>query len=115
MHCIGIKYLNFQATLYSIKFKHQLKLKHYSLAYDALNSNPDEERKRDNLRDLVKSLLDGRELYTLMNFNYGDLEELFHDILLSRARAIDVVDNIFYDFLYSYHVKRGPPYFFRGR
>ncbi|XP_045475134.1 nuclear pore complex protein Nup160 homolog [Harmonia axyridis] len=102
------------ATLYSIKFKHHLKLKHYSLAYDALNSNPDEERKRDNLRDLVKCLLDSRELNTLMNFNYGDLEELFHEILLSRARAIDVVENIFYDFLYSYHVKRGPPYFFRA-
>ncbi|KAK9890753.1 hypothetical protein WA026_012101 [Henosepilachna vigintioctopunctata] len=102
------------ATLYSIKFKNHLKLKHYSYAYDALNSNPDEERKRDNLRDLVKCLLDGRELTTLMSFNYGEMEELFHQILLSRARAVDVVDNIFYDFLYSYHVKRGPPYFSRA-
>ncbi|KAL3269609.1 hypothetical protein HHI36_008672 [Cryptolaemus montrouzieri] len=102
------------ATLYSIKFKHHLKLKHYTYAYDALNSNPDEERKRDNLRDLVKSLLDGKELNTLITFNYGELEELFHEILLSRARAVDVVDNIFYDFLYCYHVKRGPPYFLQA-
>ncbi|KAJ8978444.1 hypothetical protein NQ317_017647 [Molorchus minor] len=34
------------ATLYSIKFKHHLALKHYQLAFDSLNSNPDAERKK---------------------------------------------------------------------
>lgn len=36
------------------------------------------------------------------------MDELFTNILLSRARANDSVDNVFYDFLYTYHMKRGP-------
>ncbi|CAH1156010.1 unnamed protein product [Phaedon cochleariae] len=96
------------ATLYSIKFKHQLALKHYEFAFDSLYSNPDAERKKDNLRDLVKTLLDERKLDTLLNFTYGAMDEFFTNILLSRARATDAVSNIFYDFLYSYQIQRGP-------
>ncbi|XP_074031669.1 nuclear pore complex protein Nup160 isoform X2 [Leptinotarsa decemlineata] len=95
------------ATLYSIKFKHQLALKHYELAFDSLYSNPDAERKKDNLRDLVKTLLDEKKLDKLLNFTYGNLDEFFTNILLSRARASDGINNIFYDFLYSYQIKRG--------
>ncbi|XP_019873892.2 nuclear pore complex protein Nup160 homolog isoform X2 [Aethina tumida] len=96
------------ATLYSIKFKHHLSLKHYEMAFDALYSNPDLERRKDNLRDLVKSLLDEKKLDVLMNFTYGSMEEYFTNILLTRARAADAVNNIYYDFLYSYQIKRGP-------
>ncbi|XP_072392736.1 nuclear pore complex protein Nup160 homolog [Diabrotica undecimpunctata] len=96
------------ATLYSIKFKHHLALKHYELAFDSLNANPDAERKKDNLRDLVKTLLDEKKLDTLLNFTYGSMDEFFTNILLTRARANDAVNNIFYDFLYSYQIKRGP-------
>ncbi|KAG5881796.1 hypothetical protein JTB14_037092 [Gonioctena quinquepunctata] len=95
------------ATLYSIKFKHQLALKHYELAFDSLYSNPDAERKKDNLRDLVKTLLDEKKLDKLLNFTYGCMDEFFTNILLSRARAADAINNIFYDFLYSYQIKRG--------
>ncbi|XP_018568434.1 nuclear pore complex protein Nup160 homolog isoform X2 [Anoplophora glabripennis] len=96
------------ATLYSIKFKHHLALKHYKLAFESLNSNPDAERKKDNLRDLVKTLLDEKKLDILLNFTYGSMDEFFTNILLTRARATDGVNNVFYDFLYSYQIKRGP-------
>lgn len=94
--------------MYSIKFKHHLTLRHYENAFDSLNSNPDVERKKDNLRELIKILLDERRFDTLSNFTYGSLDELFINILLSRARANDSVENVFYDFLYTYHMKRGP-------
>ena len=100
--------------MYSIKFKHLLALNHYEQAYAALNSNPDKERKKDNLRDLVKTLLDYRELNTLVSFSYGDLEDIFSDILYARARATDSIKNIYYDFLYTYQIKRGPNYFRLG-
>ncbi|XP_076265249.1 nuclear pore complex protein Nup160 [Rhynchophorus ferrugineus] len=96
------------ATLYSIKFKHHLALKHYQEAFYALKSNPDHERKKDNLRDLVKTLLDEKKFDVLLGFTYGDMDELFTSILLTRARATDAANNIFYDFLYSYQIKRGP-------
>ncbi|RZC33085.1 nuclear pore complex protein Nup160 -like, partial [Asbolus verrucosus] len=95
------------ATLYSIKFKHHLALKNYQMAYDSLNANPDSDRKKDNLRDLVKKLLDEKKLDVLMDFTYGSMEELFCDIIFTRARATDAANNIYYDFLYAYQVKRG--------
>ncbi|XP_066259653.1 nuclear pore complex protein Nup160 homolog [Euwallacea similis] len=96
------------ATLYSIKFKHHLCLKHYEEAFYALKSNPDIERKQDSLRDWVKTLLDERNFDVLLSFTYGDMDELFTNILLTRARATDATDNVFYDFLYAYQIKRGP-------
>ncbi|XP_022905074.1 nuclear pore complex protein Nup160 homolog [Onthophagus taurus] len=99
-----------RATLYSIQFKHHLALNHYEDAYKALQSNPDDDRKKDNLRDLVKTLLDKKELDVLMSFTYCNLEKLFCSILFMRARAADGVNNIYYDFLYSYQMKRGIPY-----
>lgn len=83
-------------------------LKHYKLAFESLNSNPDAERKKDNLRDLVKTLLDEKKLDILLNFTYGSMDEFFTNILLTRARATEGINNIFYDFLYSYQIKRGP-------
>lgn len=103
-----------QATLYSIKFKHHLALGHYELAYEALYANPDDERKKDNLRDLIKTLLDNKELNTLMSLKYTTMETLFCNILFTRARACDTIENIFYDFLYCYQVKRGIPHMRQG-
>ncbi|GJQ71484.1 hypothetical protein Trydic_g11201 [Trypoxylus dichotomus] len=100
-----------KATLYSIKFRHHLALGHYEKAYNAMHSNPDKERQKDNLRELVKTLLDKRDLDTLMSFTYADMQELFCNILFMRARATDAINNIYYDFLYSYQIKRGAPFF----
>lgn len=36
------------------------------------------------------------------------MDELFTNILLTRARATDAANNVFYDFLYAYQIKRGP-------
>ncbi|XP_050293240.1 nuclear pore complex protein Nup160 homolog [Anthonomus grandis grandis] len=95
-------------TLYSIKFKHHLALRHYRKAFYTLEANPDMERKKDNLRDLVKTLLDERKFDVLLSFTYADMDELFTNILLTRARATDALDNVFYDFLYAYQISRGP-------
>lgn len=73
-----------------------------------MNDNPDTERKRDNLRDLVKHLLDEKKLDVLLNFTYGGMEGFFTDIILTRARASEGIENIYYDFLFSYQVNRGP-------
>lgn len=100
----------FQATLYSIKFKHHLALGHYEMAYEALIANPDEDRKKDNLRDLVKTLLDNKELNTLMNLKCTKMQPLLCNILFTRARACDTIDNMFYDSLYCYYIRRGLPH-----
>lgn len=96
------------ATLHSINFKHHLALKHYDEAFYSLKSNPDLERKKDGLRDLVKTLLDERNFDVLLNFTYEDMDELFTNFVLTRARATDAKDNVFYNFLYAYQIKRGP-------
>lgn len=85
------------------------------MAFDALNANPDKDRKNDNLRDLVKTLLDERKLDVLLKYVYGEMEEQFREILLARARATDAIDNIFYDFLYAYHVMKGPLFMRLGK
>ncbi|CAG9772816.1 unnamed protein product [Ceutorhynchus assimilis] len=98
-------------TLYSIKFKHHLALRHYKWAFDDLKANPDLERRKDNLRDLVKTLLDEKEFDVLLGFTYGDMEELFTNILFTRARATDALNNVFYDILYSHQINRGSLYY----
>lgn len=85
-------------------------LDHYELAYEALEANPDEDRKISNLRDLVKTLLDNKELNTLMNLKYMTMETLLCNILFTRARACDTVENMFYDSLYCYYIKRDAPH-----
>lgn len=100
--------------MYSIKFRHHLALRHYEAAFNAMNENPDKDRKADNLRDLVKSLLDQKKLNILQNFTYGNMEQQLRDILLTRARATDAIDNIYYDFLYSYEVAKGTPFYRMG-
>lgn len=97
-------------TIYSIKFKHHLALKHYTEAYNSLQANPDIERQKANLRDFVKTLLEEKQLELLMSFPYTGLEQLFISILLTRARATDSINNVYYDILYAYHVKRGMIY-----
>lgn len=90
-------------------------LKHYEAAFNAMNENPDKERKTDNLRDLVKSLLDQKKLDVLQGFSYGSMEQQFRDIILTRARATDAIDNVYYDFLYSYEVSKGTPFYRMGK
>lgn len=85
------------------------------MAFDSLNSNPDDNRKSANLRDLVKTLLDQKKLNVLLKYSYGNMEEQFRDILFTRARATDAIDNVYYDFLYSYQINRGPAFMRLGK
>lgn len=77
------------------------------MAFDSLNSNPDHDRKNDNLRDLVKTLLDQKQFHILLKYDYGVMEEQFREILIARARATDAIDNPYYDFLYAYYIIKG--------
>ncbi|KAK4875779.1 hypothetical protein RN001_012201 [Aquatica leii] len=94
------------ATLYSIKFIHHLSLQHYDQAYNSINSNPDEGRKKDNLRDLVKTLFDHKELDKLMTYSYTDLDQHCYNIVTDYARASDPLHNSYYDFLYAFCINR---------
>uniref|UniRef100_A0A1Y1M1R8 Uncharacterized protein n=1 Tax=Photinus pyralis TaxID=7054 RepID=A0A1Y1M1R8_PHOPY len=97
------------ATLYSIKFKHHLALKHYDEAYNSININPDEERKKDNIRDLIKTLFDRRELDRLLVYSDVGLDLHFYKIIIGHARSADPMDNLYYDFLYAFFITRGTP------
>lgn len=88
-------------------FVHHLALGHYEEAYVSLIANPDTRRKEDNLRDLVKTLLDKKMLDTLMSFPYVNMDDIFTNIVMARARACDSIKNMFYDFLFAFEVKRG--------
>lgn len=95
------------ATLYSVAFLHQLELGRDKEAFAALLANPDSERRKDCLQQLVVTLLDARRLGVLMDFNYDGVRSELERIVEARARSLDVKDNIYYNFAYSYHVKRG--------
>ncbi|KAF5272220.1 hypothetical protein FQA39_LY01302 [Lamprigera yunnana] len=97
------------ATLYSIKFIHHLALHHYDQAYDAINANPDIDRMRDNIRDFAKTLLDQNELDKLLSYSYANLDPVLFAIIAEHARAADPMNNIYYDFLYAFCIKRGMP------
>ncbi|KAF5295355.1 hypothetical protein FQR65_LT01545 [Abscondita terminalis] len=102
------------ATLYSIKFFHHLALKHYDQAYDSINANPEEERKKDNLRDLLKTLFNNRELDKLMTYSQSDLDHHFYTIATDYARSFDPLHNLYYDFMYAFAISRGVTFFRLG-
>ncbi|GLV46680.1 Nucleoporin 160kD, partial [Carabus blaptoides fortunei] len=86
------------ATLHSVMFVHHLALGHFEESYNSLIANPDKERRENN---------NNKMLDTLMSFPYVDMMETFTNIVMARARACDSVRNLFYDFLYSFEIKRG--------
>lgn len=90
-------------TLHSIVFTQHLNLGHYREAYHCLNSNPDNERKSDCLRQLVVTLFEKKKLIDLISFPYVDMYEL-EKIVIGRARSVDLIENNYYNFLYSFHV-----------
>lgn len=92
------------ATLHSIIFVHHLKLAHYEAAYHALDANPDVDRRKDCLRQLVGTLLEKKQLEYLLKFPYVGMTKEFQNICESRARAMNLQENYIYDFLYSYHI-----------
>lgn len=94
-------------TLHSIVFTQHLNLGHHTEAYHCLNSNPDAGRKSDCLRQLVVTLFERKKLIDLVSFPYVDMYEDLERIVIGRARSVDLMENNYYNFLYSFHVNKG--------
>lgn len=94
-------------TLHSIVFAQHLNLGHHVEAYHCLNSNPDSARRVDCLRQLVVTLFERKKLVDLVLFPYVDMYEDLERIVEGRARSVDLMENNYYNFLYSFHVNKG--------
>ncbi|PNF18521.1 Nuclear pore complex protein Nup160-like protein [Cryptotermes secundus] len=94
-------------TLHSIVFCHHLKLGHHQEAYHSLIANPDAARRKDCLQQLVVTLFERQRLDTLADFPYQGMYEDLERIVESRARSLDLLSSNYYNFLYSFHVKKG--------
>jgi nuclear pore complex protein Nup160 len=94
-------------TLHSIIFTQHLYLQHHIEAYNCLNTNPDAARRVDCLRQLVITLFDRKKLIDLVDFPYIDMYQDLEKIMESRARSVDLMENNYYDFLYSFHINNG--------
>eukprot|EP00095_Tigriopus_kingsejongensis_P000570 snap_masked-scaffold372_size192401-processed-gene-0.15 protein:Tk00570 transcript:snap_masked-scaffold372_size192401-processed-gene-0.15-mRNA-1 annotation:"nuclear pore complex protein nup160-like protein" len=87
-------------------FNHHLELGHNDEAYDSMIINPDKSRRKDSLRKFVITLFERRQLRRLASYPYIDMFEDLEYIIEDRARAVNLSDNNFYDFLYSFHVMK---------
>ncbi|XP_015116338.1 nuclear pore complex protein Nup160 homolog [Diachasma alloeum] len=94
-------------TLHSIIFTQHLNLGHHREAYHCLNSNPDAARRSDCLRQLVVTLFERKKLIDLVSFPYVDMYEDLERIVMGRARSVDLMENNYYNFLYSFHINKG--------
>ncbi|XP_076237550.1 nuclear pore complex protein Nup160 [Calliopsis andreniformis] len=94
-------------TLHSIVFTQHLNLGHHTKAYNCLNSNPDAARRVDCLRQLVVILFERKKLIDLISFPYVDMYEDLERIVEGRARSVDLMENNYYNFLYSFHINKG--------
>ncbi|KAA3680962.1 nuclear pore complex protein Nup160 [Paragonimus westermani] len=109
-----------EAALWTRMFKHHLALGHYTSAHLLIRSNPDVDRRRDCLRQLIVTLCDRGESSRLVSFHYGASEDEFLLILEARARATDVLPSVvpisstvdsassvnpYYDVLYAFHIR----------
>ena len=94
-------------TLHSIIFAQHLELGHHTEAYHCLNENPDAARRTDCLRQLVVTLFERRKLVHLVSFPYVEMYEDLERIVESRARSVDLMENNYYNFLYSFHIDKG--------
>ncbi|XP_058790727.1 nuclear pore complex protein Nup160 homolog isoform X2 [Phymastichus coffea] len=94
-------------TLHSIVFTQHLNLEHHIEAYNCLNINPDGARRIDCLRQLIVVLFNRKKLKDLISFPYIDMYQDLEKIMETRARSIDLMENNYYNFLYSFHINKG--------
>jgi len=93
-------------TLHSIIFAQHLSLGHHTEAYHWLYANPDAARRVDCLRQLVVTLFEKKLLIDLISFPYVDMYEDLERIVEGRARSVDLMENNYYNFLYSFHINK---------
>ena len=91
----------------SICFNSYMALGHFEEAYHSLISNCDPTRRKDCLRQLVWCLFDSKRFDILMEFPYIGLENDFQNIIETKARSVEIIDNDQYDFLYSFYIIKG--------
>ena len=65
-----------------------LELENYPAAYTAMTANPDNDRRKDCLRNFVLHLSEKGDLAPLVEAPYGGLEEEISTILENRALAV---------------------------
>lgn len=94
------------AMFQSIVFTNHLNLEHYEEAYHALTANTEPARRKDCLRQLVVRLFEKRRLDLLLKFPYLGLQVELENIVESRARSMSIEDNVYYDFLFAFHMSR---------
>ena len=94
------------AILFSIKFNHNLMLGHYKCAYECMCRNPDKDRYKDCLRQLIKTLIENKEVQLFLSFSFADMTEDVEEILHSRAKVIDTtLGSVYYNVLYAFYMK----------
>ncbi|CAN8004581.1 unnamed protein product [Ixodes hexagonus] len=91
-------------TLWSLLFRCELELGHVKEAYDAIIQNPDEDEQAQCLRQFVVVLCERRQLSTFVSFPFKELINEVTSILKTRARAMDLLNQPYYDILYAMHV-----------
>lgn len=94
-------------TLYSLVFLNHLQVGQYAEAYDSLVANPDSDRRKDCLRQLVVTLFESRMLDTLIDFSFDGMQNDLERIIEGRARSLEVMNNEYYNFLYAFHILKG--------
>lgn len=96
-------------VLWSSIFRQSNLLGRHNMSLKAIVLNPDHHHKKDCLRTFAMSLCERREFKTLVELQYGDLEDELVDILQHRSRGTDITvpEHQYYDLLYAFHVQRG--------
>ncbi|XP_046999386.1 nuclear pore complex protein Nup160 homolog [Schistocerca americana] len=94
-------------TFQSIIFLQHMKLGHYVEAFYILPQMPVSVCRHDCMRQAIVTLTERNHFDYLLEFPCQDMYSEFESILLSRARTMDLQDSPYYNFMYSFFIKRG--------
>ncbi|RMZ96439.1 nuclear pore complex protein Nup160-like [Brachionus plicatilis] len=94
-----------KSKLYCILFKSYMDLEYFDKAYISLMSNTDIEWKKICLKNFISELCNQNKSEILVSFDYGDLLNEVFNILMYRAKAIDLRTNDLYRVLFSLNIR----------
>jgi hypothetical protein len=93
------------AILYSVVFSYNLSSERFDDAYVALTLNPDDRRKKSDLRRFINVLCDKGLFTKLIQYPFAGISSFVEEILDFKARASDIAKQPnYYDILYSLYV-----------